>query len=468
MRGKMSYLFVAILWLLTCLEAAAKNFDYFMIQAAAGGCIGSQQGGNDLLFLKECNENDNFILFRWDAGTGQFRSKLDDSQCIQAGRAPATSLEARMPLYIKNCKFGAFLDHQQFEFEKDLSGSLFPTSRPDLCVVHFGSEPMIGESHIMLLPCSILGGDRAKGWKMIPEGTKPSPPGPSPSPPSPPDNPCRGKRPNLPNVQCIVDEIEQTGEQSGANVTKGYKGNRETNAVPITVPYVDAGLCPVNVHWHIGAEHYSLGQYDENGSGPPTRNDFAREGFQCKYYDEKDTRFTTPYEWEHCVGMEVGRTYEVHWPHSAAGACDTPFQYQTPFYDGVFCRDGIIKDTAQQIGVQSQVFTIINDEEFYYPNLFRGMIVDEAGAKGIDLAIYTGSTTGTSRNNEVCSQFSPITWQVDRRCHLISASSFDKLCKDMKEQADDMSDDLYPHGARGLVDDDLTANNHNRLLRGGK
>ena len=27
---------------------------------------------------------------------------------------------------------------------------------------------------------------------------------------------------------------------------------------------------------------------------------------------------------------------------------------------------------------------------------------------------------------------SPITWQVDRKCHLISASSFDKLCADMK------------------------------------
>ena len=161
--------------------------------------------------------------------------------------------------------------------------------------------------------------------------------------------------------------------------------------------------------------------------------------------------------------MEVGATYEVHWPHSAAGDCGTPFQYQTPFYDGVFCLDGIITDTAQQIGVQSQVFTIVNDDSYYYPDLFRGMIVD--GEKGSDLAIYTGSTTGTSRDNEICSQFAPITWQVDRKCHLISASSFDKMCKDMKEQADDMGDDLHPHGARELVADEHAANNHQNRAR---
>jgi len=463
-------LFVATAFLLVSSRAsfslAQQNAegDYFMLQAAAGsggGCIGLRQDGSDELFLKECNANDEFVLFRWDAN-GRFRSKRNDNQCIQAGRAPAIeggvlALEARMSMYIKDCKMGRFKDLQQFDSSwqtNGLSGPLLLSSRPDLCVVHYGSRPVVGESRIMLLECAILGGDRSKGWTATREGAV----APSTS------NPCAGQRPNLPNVQCVVDAVEQTGEQSGANVTKGYNGAKQTNAIPIRIPYAQAGLCPVNVHWHMGAEHYSLGQYDETGTGPPTRNDFAREGFQCKYYTDSDEKFTKPYQWEHCVGMEVGRTYEVHWPHSAAGACGTPFQYQTPFYDGVFCRDGIISDTAQQIGVQAQVFTIVNDEEFYNPNLFKGMLV--GGNRGTDLAIYTGSTTGTSRNNEVCSQFSPITWQVDRKCHMISASSFDKLCKDMKDQADDMSDDLYPHGARGLVADALAANNHNRFLRG--
>lgn len=79
------------------------------------------------------------------------------------------------------------------------------------------------------------------------------------------ENPCEGKKPELPNIQCVIDAVEQTGEQSGANVTKGYNGKKNTTAVPITTNYKEAGICPVNVHWHLGAEHYSLGQFDETG-----------------------------------------------------------------------------------------------------------------------------------------------------------------------------------------------------------
>merc|ERR1711924_114028 len=109
-------------------------------------------------------------------------------------------------------------------------------------------------------------------------------------------------------------------------------------------------------------------------------------------------------------------------------------------------------------GVQAQVYTIVNDERYYYPDLIKGMIV--AGDYGKDMAYYTGSTTGTSRDNTVCSQYSPITWQVDRTCHLISASSFDKMCADMKAQVDDMKDDLYPHGARELVTKAMSSTQH--------
>jgi hypothetical protein len=190
----------------------------------------------------------------------------------------------------------------------------------------------------------------------------------------------------------------------------------------------------------------------------------ARQGYQChKYKDE--AKFTTEYNWQHCVGMHVGETYEVHWPHSALGACNTPYQYQSPFYDGVFCHydptgahSGLTpQDIAYSVGVHSQVFTIVNDENYYYPDMMRGMVI--GGDYGKDVAKYTGSTTGTSRHNEVCSTYTPITWQVDRKCHLISASSFDKMCADMKTQSDDMSSDLYAHGSRELVAKELAANN---------
>jgi Delta carbonic anhydrase len=219
---------------------------------------------------------------------------------------------------------------------------------------------------------------------------------------------------------------------------------------------------------HLGAEHYSVGEFDELGLGPSeihTRRKLsgkAREGFQCRLYDEKDPMFTTEYEWKHCMEMEVGQTYEVHWPHSAAGACGTLNQFQTPFYDGVFCNKELITDTAAQIGVQAQVFTIVNDESYFYPDLMRGMIVDTSSQLGVDLATYTGSTTGDKVNNTVCSPYTPITWQVDRKCHLISASTFDKMCADMKAQRDDMSDDLEAHGSRTLVGDNLAADNQVR------
>lgn len=296
-------------------------------------------------------------------------------------------------------------------------------------------------------------------------------------------NYCEGAKPTddaFNNFDC-ADAVINAVEQSGANVTKGYVGAINNSATPpITSSYMSAGLCPVNVHWHLGAEHLSAGEYDGHGSGP--EDDYAlsddnrrrlaeggvRLGYQCRHYDADDSKFTKAYEWEHCVDMTVGQTYEIHWPHSTVGACGTPYQYQTPFYDGVFCQLGdgsaIVSGAAtahNNVGVQSQTFTIVNDEDYYYPDLIKGAIVAGSDTNvnfWTDVAIYTGSTTGTSRNNDdSCSAYSPITWQVDRKCHLISASSFDKLCADMKAQVDDMADDLYPHGARELVSNALAS-----------
>merc|ERR1711920_502475 len=197
----------------------------------------------------------------------------------------------------------------------------------------------------------------------------------------------------------------------------------------------------------------------------------------CQQYDGNDAKFTKPYAWQHCKDMIVGETYEVHWPHSAAGKCGTPWQYQSPFYDGVFCdlagggvgvgsipNQSDSLNTWLKIGVEGQVFTIVNDESYYFPELIRGMIKVAGSNFGTDIAYYTGSTTGTSRNNHICSSYAPITWQVDRKCHMISASSFDKMCADMKNQADDMYDDLHAHGSRELVWTNLTANNQMRRL----
>lgn len=291
-------------------------------------------------------------------------------------------------------------------------------------------------------------------------------------------NICEGTKPKVgfPNVPCKTgaDISKDVPPQAAANVTEGYVGDYDdTDApVPITVPFEDVvGLCPVNVHWHLGAEHASAGEYGPDGSGP-TKVDPRRklagkttQGGQCSLYDETIPMFTTEFKWQFCEKMEVGQTYEVHWPHSVHGDCGTKYQYQTPFYDGVFCHYGANSvnkffteqklSLPEQIGVQAQVFVIVNDDTDKYDqdNLFHGMITNTTEITGDNLAIYTGSTTGDSRNNTVCSKYGPITWQVDRTCNLISARSFDKMCEMMKDQADDLSGDLYPHGSRPLVDD---------------
>jgi hypothetical protein len=309
------------------------------------------------------------------------------------------------------------------------------------------------------------------------------------------------------NVDCFISGVRNAAGQSGADVTANYTGGIPScnddmmdlcspeagtaagSVTPITDPYYKTNLCPVNVHWHLGAEHRSAGEYDETGVSPehsgtpadvnPNARRLAGNGSSVRYgyacvnkYDASDPAFTTAYAWKYCEGMYVGETYEVHWPHSALGACGTPNQYQSPFYDGVFCGATSwaqlaslpAQTVAHAIGVQGQVFTIINDERYYYPEMIRGMIVDDSFSLdpyfGQDVAAYTGSTTGTSRSNDVCSSYAPITWQVDRKCHLISASSFDKMCADMKQVRDDMSMDLHPHGAREVVFTNLTANNY--------
>jgi len=305
-------------------------------------------------------------------------------------------------------------------------------------------------------------------------------------------NPCAGKKPSTnaayDNAACFKDGVAKQLEQAGGDVSLNFKGGLNAGGrTPLTLPYFKQGLCPVNVHWHVGAEHRSNGQYDENGKSPALAGARAatnpnaggrrlaageRYGFACHHFNAADAKFTKKYDWKHCIGMHVGETYEVHWPHSKLGACHTPFQFQSPFYDGVFCTFAVAHANAiaanaqvmvDHVGVQAQVFTIVNDEKYYYPKLMNGAIVD--GDFWKDVAAYTGSTTGTSRSNTVCSAYTPITWQVDRKCHLISASSFDKMCADMKQNPDDMSSDLHAHGARELVLTKLTADNMAKATR---
>ena len=93
-------------------------------------------------------------------------------------------------------------------------------------------------------------------------------------------NPCDGKKPGkgagFDNLQCIQSSVTMAVEQAGGNVTLGYnQGTHNSDAKPVTTTLAEAGMCPVNVHWHLGAEHVSAGEYDmahtaASANGPST------------------------------------------------------------------------------------------------------------------------------------------------------------------------------------------------------
>ncbi|KAL3919987.1 MAG: hypothetical protein SGILL_003482 [Bacillariaceae sp.] len=294
------------------------------------------------------------------------------------------------------------------------------------------------------------------------------------------ENPCFGEKPLLPRVDCTTivnapprdpdSDYQGIGPQTGIDVTDGAPtGGIDASGIDLfdTPLYESESHCNVNMHWHLGAEHRSEGEYDENGSGPSDyhEEDVGSAGNQCNFYAGLDRMSKKPYNWESCIDMTVGQTYEIHWVYSTQGACGTKWQYQTPFYDGVFCRlaaNGVNltpQVVASNVGVFAQVFTIVNDEDYYYPDLFEGPWIDKRTGKGTDVALYSGSTTGAFHTNEQCSPYTWITWQVDRKCHLISASSWDKMCAEMECQADDMRGNILAVSTRRVATTALTADN---------
>mgnify|MGYP002821698638 CR=1 FL=1 len=309
------------------------------------------------------------------------------------------------------------------------------------------------------------------------------------------NNPCidsTGQAPLRADLGDVDCEASTTGAQSATDVTKGAAGDRDPALAPI-VDYNDMGMCTVNVHWHIGAEHRSEGEYDENQSfDHPNKDTYAgshrrlasadggmRIGHMCKagkdLWEANDPSVknadgsVNEYDWKYCKDMHVGLTYEFHWPHSSLGACQTPWQYQYHFLDGVLCgatqggvdiatAAALLGDKTHGIGVEGQVFTIVNgmggDAVRPTWDVLNGW--DRQAAK--DVAYYQGSTTGDAVQSgahagDKCRGTGDlVTWHVDRECHTLEASTMDEMCRRMLViSADDMSPDVIPHGARETV-----------------
>lgn len=218
--------------------------------------------------------------------------------------------------------------------------------------------------------------------------------------------------------------------QTPRNVTKGAVGFMKTRSKPISST---KKLVHVNTHWHDGAEHFSEGEYDtlhENAGG-----------YFCDSLAKTATAAQLmPYAFKHCVDMDVGSTYEMHWVHSSGG---------TSIGGGL--GGAFSRQANPLVLVQAQVFLVVNDNA-YAQDEFIGGWVEDLMTDGVK---YQGSTTGTKYDNEVCSPYL-VSWHVDRQCHMIAASTMDAMCHDMAELYD-MHVDVEAHASRIIVSQELAA-----------
>lgn len=217
--------------------------------------------------------------------------------------------------------------------------------------------------------------------------------------------------------------------QAPRDVSAGSPGDLDPRVVPYSDP---SALVLVNTHWHLGAEHMSAGEYDQ--PPPKGRRLLATDidpGYYCPALPESSTG---DYTWEFCVNTEVGQTYEFHYVHSNAGVGIADG------LGGAFARSNnpIALVVGQVVQVTTDDADCVDDMMHTWQDVAKG-----------EWALYLGSTTGMSYNNEVCSPYT-VNWNVDTKCRRVCAKSVDAMCKTMIEEYG-MSKDIMPHGSRVLV-----------------
>lgn len=236
--------------------------------------------------------------------------------------------------------------------------------------------------------------------------------------------------------------------QTPRDLSTGATGQMTPKAATLTDAQADF-LPLVNVHFHLGAEHksdaYNNGT-DATAYDAGSSTSQVRPGWMCPTESLTASQMTS-YNFQYCKGdMAVGNSYEVHYVHSSAGvdANDDPTINADNLADGLGGAANGRGILNPMIVVQGQIFQIVAGGASVDDLLHGWTVVGHTNS-----VMYSGSTTGTSHDNDVCSPYA-ITWHVDKDCHQVSPESFDNLCKQMKETYN-MDVDLKPHGSRKLV-----------------
>merc|ERR1719282_1451220 len=190
--------------------------------------------------------------------------------------------------------------------------------------------------------------------------------------------------------------------QSPRDLSTGAKGDKVPKAAVLNDAQANS-LPLANVHFHLGAEH---------------KSDDYKDDTDAKAYDAANDK-------------------------RRLAANPRP---------GFMCSNDGLRGAANgrgqlnpQVVVQGQVFQIVQGAATVDDMLHGWSVVGHDNS-----VMYSGSTTGPSHNNEVCSPY-VISWHVDLKCHQVSPESFDNLCKQMNDLYK-LEKDLYPHGSRKIVD----------------
>jgi len=241
--------------------------------------------------------------------------------------------------------------------------------------------------------------------------------------------------------------------QSPRDLSTGAKGDKVPKAAVLNDAQANS-LPLANVHFHLGAEHKSDDYKDDtDAKAYDAANDKRRlaanprPGFMCSN-DGLTQDQLKAYDFKYCQGMvQVGKSYEVHYVHSSAGydAEDLKNADADLMGDGLGGAANGRGQLNPQVVVQGQVFQIVQGAATVDDMLHGWSVVGHDNS-----VMYSGSTTGPSHNNEVCSPY-VISWHVDLKCHQVSPESFDNLCKQMNDLYK-LEKDLYPHGSRKIVD----------------
>jgi len=233
--------------------------------------------------------------------------------------------------------------------------------------------------------------------------------------------------------------------QSPRDLSTGAEGDKIPKAIVLTESQA-MSLPLVNVHFHLGAEHKSDNYADDSEStawDASSTKSGPRPGWKCG--GSLSSYQLAPYSFVHCKGVEVGKTYEVHYVHSTAGVHRAELgdnaDMMADGLGGAANGRGLLNP---MVVVQGQVFRIVNGAPTVSDMLHGWTVVDHS-----DSVMYSGSTTGPSHDNTVCSPY-VISWHVDRVCHDVAPASFDNMCKQMKDNYN-LDQDLKPHGSRILV-----------------